>query len=265
MDHTRFAFGENWKSYAALVDEEHVGEAVRRLDALVGADAIRGRSFLDIGCGSGLHSLAALRLGAARVEAIDLDEQSVDTSRRLLERFWGESGYRVRRLSVFELDPATDGRFDVVYSWGVLHHTGDMHRAIALAGRMVAPGGLLALGLYGKTRYCGAWTRIKRWYASADREQQERAQRIYIRSFGAYLLLRGKRLSRHIEQYHRKRGMEFRHDVHDWLGGYPYESIRPGELHALLERAGFARVKQIVKRRSGLFGSGCDEYVYRKR
>jgi len=122
----------------------------------------------------------------------------------------------------------------------------------------------LALALYGRTRYCGAWTRIKRWYASAGREQQERAQRIYIRSFGAYLLLRGKRLSRHIEQYRRKRGMEFRHGVHDWLGGYPYESIRPGELHALLERSGFARVKQIVKRRSGLFGSGCDEYVYRK-
>jgi len=72
-----------------------------------------------------------------------------------------------------------------------------------------------------------------------------------------------KRLSTHIRNYRNKRGMDFMHDVRDWIGGYPYESIRPRELDALLHPLGFVRVQASVKRRSGLFGSGCDEYLYR--
>jgi 2-polyprenyl-6-hydroxyphenyl methylase/3-demethylubiquinone-9 3-methyltransferase len=150
-----------------------------------------------------------------------------------------------------------------VYSWGVLHHTGDMNRAIRAAAGLVAPGGLLVLALYGKTRYCGTWTRIKRWYCQADEAGKRAAENWYVRLFGAYLLLRGKRLKDHVASYRNKRGMDFLHDVRDWLGGYPYESISPAELDAILAPLGFTALKRNVKRRSGLFGSGCDEYVYR--
>ena len=75
---------------------------------------------------------------------------------------------------------------------------------------------------------------------------------------------RGKRLRTHIEQYAReKRGMDFHHDVRDWIGGYPYESIAPGELKQML--GGFDLVREKSRRRSGLFGSGNDEYLFRKR
>lgn len=260
----RFEFGKNWASFAATLDEARIRESEIRLAALLGAGSLKGLSFLDIGCGSGLHSLAALRLGAERVWAIDLDPNSVGTTEAVLARWWPAKNYRVERKSVFALETELPEQFDIVYSWGVLHHTGEMARAIRAACRAVKPGGRLAIALYGKTRYCGIWTRIKRWYVQATPEQKKRAEDWYVRLFGIYLLLRGKRLSRHIADYRKKRGMDFYHDVRDWIGGYPYESISPAELHAIVKPLGFELEKQTVKRRSGLFGSGNDEYVFRK-
>jgi len=258
----RFAFGANWQDYSRLIDQDQIDASVARMDTLIGRDNISGRSFLDIGCGSGLHSLAALKLGAACLEGIDYDPLSVTTTTEVLKKFLGEGHYRVRRGDI--LDPAHGlAPSEVVYSWGVLHHTGDMNRAIRAAASLVAPGGLLVLALYGKTRYCSVWKRIKRWYCQADEDGKRAAEAWYIRLFGAYLLLRGKRMKDHIASYRNKRGMDFLHDVRDWLGGYPYESITPTELDAILAPLGFMCIKRNVKRRSGLFGSGCDEYVYR--
>jgi 2-polyprenyl-6-hydroxyphenyl methylase/3-demethylubiquinone-9 3-methyltransferase len=265
MSEDRFEFGKNWESYSQLIDEDRIAMATSRLVSLLGVRSLSGRSFLDIGCGSGLHALAALRLGAEGLLAIDFDPDSVATTRKVLERFWGKPNQSVRRLSVFDLDKEGIGNFDIVYSWGVLHHTGDMNRAIRIAAAHVKPGGLFAVALYGKTRFCGAWTKIKRWYVNASPGQRARAERIYVRLYGLYLLLRGKLLSTHIASYEKKRGMDFYHDVRDWIGGYPYESISPGELSGLLTPIGFELVRQNVRKRSGLFGSGNDEYVYRRR
>jgi len=146
----------------------------------------------------------------------------------------------------------------------VLHHTGDMDRAIQMAADQVRPGGLLALALYGKTPYCGLWTRIKRWYVGASPRVRAAAEHLYVWLFGLYLLLRGRRLRTHIASYSRKRGMDFYHDVRDWIGGYPYESITPRRLAQLLTPLGFDLVSQNVRRRSGLFGSGNDEYLFKK-
>lgn len=260
----RFEFGRNWESFSHLLDDDRIVNAEARLTSFLGVADLRGRRFLDIGCGSGLHALAALRLGAAQVVALDLDPHSVSTAQAVLSKFWSGHNWTLKRMSVFELPDADVGEFDVVYSWGVLHHTGDMHRAITTAARRTAPGGLFAVALYGKTRYCGIWTRIKRWYVNATPEQRERAERLYARLFGFYLLLRGKRLSTHIANYTRKRGMDFYHDVRDWIGGYPYESITSRELTDLLAPLGFEPVRQNVRKRSGLFGSGNDEYLFRR-
>jgi 2-polyprenyl-6-hydroxyphenyl methylase/3-demethylubiquinone-9 3-methyltransferase len=166
---------------------------------------------------------------------------------------------------VFDLDREQVGDFDIVYSWGVLHHTGEMNRAIEAAAARVRPGGLFAVALYGKTRYCGVWKRIKRWYVNATPSQQAWAERMYVRLFGFYILLRGQRLSTHIANYKKKRGMDFYHDVRDWIGGYPYESIAPQELASLLAPQEFGLIKQNVRKRSGLFGSGNDEYLFSKQ
>lgn len=265
MGAERFEFGANWRSYAQLIDEERIAAAENRLAELLRLRDLRGRSLLDIGCGSGLHALAALRLGAEQVVAIDLDPESVSATRTVLERFWQGRAPAVRQLSVFDLDKDGVGSFDIVYSWGVLHHTGDLDRALRAAAGHVKPGGLLAVALYGKTRCCGMWKKIKRWYVNATPRRQVRAEQLYVSLFAAYLLLRGKRLRTHIAGYEKKRGMDFRHDVRDWIGGYPYESISPGEVAGLLEPLGFERVAQNVRRRSGLFGSGNDEYLYRRK
>src|SRR5262249_22449192 len=138
---SHFAFGKNWASYARLVSETQIAEAVRGLRKLVGDD-LSGQSFLDIGCGSGLHPLPALRLHAQPVVGVDIDPDSVATSRQLLEAAAPGETWQVLQSSVFDLPDAV-GQFDVVYSWGVLHHTGDMHRALARATRFVKPGGRL--------------------------------------------------------------------------------------------------------------------------
>ena len=259
----RFAFGANWMDYSKSVSEQQIDDAVRRLINLIDSAELQGASLIDVGCGSGLHSLAALRQGVSKLVALDYDPLSVETTRSMLAKLWHVENYEVRRDDILSLAKPIDPA-DIVYSWGVLHHTGDMRRALRNAAGLVRPGGLLVVALYGKTRYCGTWAKIKRWYCQADEAAKRKAERWYVRLFGWYLLLRGKSLSKHIASYStKKRGMDFLHDVRDWLGGYPYESVSPDELKTLLEPLGFTCIKQNVRRRSGLFGSGCDEYVFR--
>jgi 2-polyprenyl-3-methyl-5-hydroxy-6-metoxy-1,4-benzoquinol methylase len=260
---SHFAFGDNWASYAREIDEERIGEAQRGLVRLLGEDGLRGRTFLDIGCGSGIHALAAGRLGAARVVAIDIDPASVETTRALLQRHMPGLVRDVRLLSIFDLSPQSFGLFDVVYSWGVLHHSGAMEEAIDRAARVVAPGGQLAFALYRKTRLCGFWAHEKRWYSRATPRAQKLAQDIYVAAMRVGFWITRRDFAAYIAGYDVKRGMDFWHDVHDWLGGYPYESISPDRVDILMKQSGFQHVRSFTQRQSlGIFGSGCDEYVY---
>ncbi len=281
---THFAFGRNWASYANLIGEAEITEAVKSLRRLSGAD-LTGRSFLDIGCGSGLHSLAAIRLGASRVVALDIDDDSVATTTAVLGRFAAGAAYSVERRSVFDVTPEALGDFDVVYSWGVLHHTGDMKSALERAAAMVAGDGMLLLALYRRTYLCPLWTLEKKWYASASARAQKRAQRLFISWFkvlASLVAMRGRlagarrqsdategagpTFADYVKRYG-VRGMDFHHDVHDWLGGYPYESALPDEVDALMRKCGLRSEAVFLCRKGrarshGLLGSGCDEYRY---
>jgi 2-polyprenyl-6-hydroxyphenyl methylase/3-demethylubiquinone-9 3-methyltransferase len=126
---SHFAFGRNWAEYAAKITEAEIREAEAGLVRLLGGERLDGKRFLDIGSGSGLHSLAALRLGAREVVAVDIDADSVATTHAVLSRFFPQGPWRCQETSVFELKPEEWGDFDVVYAWGVLHHTGDLDRA----------------------------------------------------------------------------------------------------------------------------------------
>lgn len=264
QDEPRFEFGKNWASFSKEIDEEKIEQAKKRLSSLLAPITPAGKRFLDIGCGSGLHSLAALELGASSVTAFDLDPNSVSTTQAVLGARCDGKPFSVRQQNVLETTPEAEGLFDIVYSWGVLHHTGQMHDAIRHAASLVAPHGHLVIALYGKTKFCFIWKRIKRWYVQASDADKAAAEARYIKLFGWYLRLRGKKLADHIANYKNKRGMDFYHDVRDWIGGYPYESIAPGPLTRFMRELGFQRTKAITKRRSGLFGSGCDEYVFER-
>lgn len=289
---THFDFGKNWASYAERVTEQEIVEATKSLARLLGS-SISGQRFLDIGCGSGLHSLAALRLGAKSVVALDVDPISVKTTERLLSQYAPRgSDWSVEALSIFDLpgkkettveleesfqrptqlNPETS-LYDVVYSWGVLHHTGDLERAIHHAATAVAPGGRLVLALYRRTWLDWFWKIEKKWYTSASSAARRRACKAYITMLRIGMSLSRRSFHDHVANYKSSRGMSFEHDVIDWLGGWPYEPINSNEVNHILDPLGFKRQFEsfkapklrLMKRPLGLFGSGCDEYVYTRK
>lgn len=268
---SHFAFGKNWLDFAQKIDEAKIEQAVADLQRLSGRERFDDLSFLDIGCGSGLHALAATRMGATRVVGVDIDPDSVAASRATLARFAPEANARFDVVSVFDLAPATFGGFDVVYSWGVLHHTGDMRRALTVAASLVRPGGALMVALYRKTPWCGLWRRIKRWYAKASPAGQRSARWVYIQTQRFFDLLARQSWKARVANYHLSRGMDYLNDVHDWMGGYPYESISPEECRAFIASRGFALDREFLIRVSrrrwivGLLGSGCDEYGFMRQ
>lgn len=260
---SHFQFGRNWADYARSIDDGRIVQAMQDLERLLAGTPIAGKRFLDIGCGSGLHALAALRLGAAEIVAVDLDPDSVATTAAVIGLHAPDAKADVRVRSVFDLDPQRDGQFDIVYSWGVLHHTGDMDRALRNAAAMVKPGGAFLFALYRKTPFCGAWSREKRWYAHASPSAQRVARGAYIGLGDLARLLKGITPGRYRREYGKSRGMNFFHDVHDWLGGYPYESISPADVDSKMRDLGLSlRSRWTKPAGSGILGSGCDEFAY---
>jgi SAM-dependent methyltransferase len=264
MSDIRFKFGDNWRSFVTTVSEDTIVEAERGLRRLFPDGELKGRRFLDIGCGSGLSALAAYRLGASSVTGIDFDQASIGAARELLSHYAADADISLAVKSVFALDGSE--KYDVVYSWGVLHHTGAMWQAIQHAAGAVAPQGLLAIALYRRTPMCGFWKAEKRLYAQAAPAVQRLMAAVYKSAFAAGLLAQGRSPAAYVANYRSARGMDWHHDVHDWLGGYPYESVEPTEVKTFLQHSGFELLRSFEHpaRAFGVFGSHCDEYVARR-
>jgi 2-polyprenyl-6-hydroxyphenyl methylase/3-demethylubiquinone-9 3-methyltransferase len=248
----QFDFGSNWQRF--LDDHfspERVALAEESLRKLLSVSDLKGRTFVDIGCGSGLFSLAACRLGAASIVSLDINEQSVECCMRLKDWAGRPSNWEVYIGSI--LDPTLLSRVpkaDVVYSWGVLHHTGDMWAGIHNAAALVKPGGLLAIGIYNYRsgrKGTETWQRLKRWYCNAPRWQATLWEWVYIGWNLIYLCVVGRNPLTFVRDYKKDRGMSWFRDVTDWLGGYPYEAATPGEvLERIRRHFGYLLIKQSI-------------------
>jgi 2-polyprenyl-3-methyl-5-hydroxy-6-metoxy-1,4-benzoquinol methylase len=262
-----FSFGENWKNFSRGVSSEHIDKATENLVRLLGSENLQGQSFMDIGSGSGLHSLAALRLNASRIAAIDADQDSVEATRAMLVANARNADVLVQKKSILEPVAANAEKFDIVYSWGVLHHTGDMWKAIENSMAYVAPGGKFVIALYKKSPMCGFWRVEKSIYSRLPNFLRFPVTSLYSALYLAGIAASGRNPIKYVKTYTNFRGMNFWHDAIDWLGGYPYESASPEEVERFFTNKGFKLQQQFnisPPKASGLFGVGCAEYIFVK-
>jgi len=252
-----FKFGENWASFSKNIDESRIEDAMQSLKALFGENGIANQSFLDLGCGSGLFSIAATQLGARKVLGVDIDPLSVDTSQCNATQWLKDlSLISFRQLSVLDTDQIKKlDRFDIVYSWGVLHHTGNMELALENAAGRVAPNGILMIAIYNKHWSSLPWKIVKWLY----NRMGHLGQKILIWMFMPVIFI-AKWIVTFNNPLKMQRGMEFMHNVVDWVGGYPYEYASIAEMTATLNKIGFEMLNVIPAK----VPTGCNEFVCRK-
>jgi 2-polyprenyl-3-methyl-5-hydroxy-6-metoxy-1,4-benzoquinol methylase len=263
----RFRFGRNWARFLKRLNHARIAEAEENLNEFLGEGSLAGKSFLDIGSGSGLSSLAARRLGAT-VRSFDYDSQSVACTEELRRRFRpGDGSWTIEQGSVLDQQYLAGlGQFDIVYSWGVLHHTGAMWQAMENVKPLVKPGGRLFIAIYND---CGeisrAWLRRKRRYNALPRPLRPLyAAYVWtpqeLRSLIGYL--RSGELRTYIRELINptsRRGMSWIHDVIDWIGGYPYEYASAEAIIDFYHRNGFEPMK--IRENSSY---GCHQIVFRR-
>ena len=261
----RFEFGANWSRFLSTLTEEKIARAEASLKQNLDLETMEGLRFLDIGSGSGLFSLAARRLGAT-VHSFDYDSDSYACTKGLRARFFADDArWTVEQGSVLDRDYVEKlGRFDVVYSWGVLHHTGAMWTALDNASIAAEEGGQLFVAIYNdQGKRSRRWTTVKKAYNRLPGALK------FLVLWPSFLQLWGKRLLKDLLLLRPgrswradiDRGMSPWHDVVDWVGGYPFEVAKPEEIFRFFRDRGF-ELREMTTQAGDL---GCNEFIFRKR
>ncbi len=262
----RFGFGKNWGKFLSTLDEQRIDEAKKSLADWLGEDDLTGKTFLDIGSGSGLFSLAARMMGA-KVKSFDYDTDSVECTRTLKDRYYkDDADWDVEQGDALDEEYLSKyGKVDIVYSWGVLHHTGNMYKALKNAGNHVLDGGKLFIAIYNDQGFLSKfWIFEKKIYNSVFLP----IKLLIVMVFFVLLwtlrfikdILRLKPLKSWFD-YKKKRGMSPWHDAVDWCGGFPFEVAKPEEIIDFYLKRGF----ELVKLKTCGGGNACNQFVFVKK
>jgi 2-polyprenyl-3-methyl-5-hydroxy-6-metoxy-1,4-benzoquinol methylase len=271
----QFEFGANWSGFLKEVNDQRIAAAVESLRGTLAMESLESKRFLDVGSGSGLFSLAAHRLGA-RVVSFDYDRQSVACAGKLKERFATCADWQISQGSTLDEQFLQGlGGFDIVYAWGVLHHTGQMWTAIERVAPLVMPGGLFCLAIYNDQQYISrAWRTIKQIYQRLPRALRP----TYVAAIGGVLFLKRAvvtllaslvRLATlrnplvPIQNWlgeRQSRGMHAWYDLVDWVGGWPFEVAKPEDVFRFLRDRGFT----LFDFTTCGGGHGCNEFLFRR-
>ena len=264
-DQKRFEFGKNWYQFIRKnCSAENIDVSKKHILEFLGVADLRGKTFLDIGCGSGLHSLAALEAGVSAVHGFDYDPDSVRATKYVLGLRNNPSNWTAEQGSVLDAQFMQSlPRYDVVYSWGVLHHTGSVWRAIQNAADRVAPNGLFYIALYSSDVQVNPppefWLEIKKKYVAAGYWKRRSMDFWYVWRFmmGGNILALPEVVKR-FYTHKKNRGMSMFTDIRDWLGGWPMEFVPDKEAVSFCENMGFNLVK--IKT-----GEACTEFLFARR
>ncbi len=269
-DKGRFSFGKNWQDFLRSYDQDRLYEACRSLSDFIGLDELTGKSFLDIGCGSGLFSYAAHSLGAAPIVSFDIDPFSVECCKRLRTLAQNPPSWVVRQGSILD-DKfiASLGTYDIVYSWGVLHHTGKMWEALNNAMKLVSPDGYLYIALYNKIVGRNGrpswihkfWLSIKKAYNKHPFLGRYVFEPAAMSAYILMLLVMRTNPYRYIKEYKSHRGMSWKTDATDWLGGYPYEFASVEEVFSFVRSCDPSFFLVNIKTTSG---RGLNWYLFKR-
>lgn len=260
----RFSFGKNWLHFLSTVDDSRVNEAKHSLLQMLDTSDFSGKRFLDMGCGSGLFSLAAKQLGAT-VHSFDFDPESVACTRILKSQFFpNDDGWTIEEASVLDKTYISNlGDHDIVYSWGVLHHTGNLMQALKHAAIPLKRDGLLYIAIYNDQDIISKlWLSVKKTYCS-----NAMGQYLIKMFFIPYFAIQGIAMStvkykhplKYYKMYRKRRGMSIYHDWIDWLGGYPFEVAKPEKIFHYYRNKGFELTNLTTTNRLG-----CNQFVFKK-
>lgn len=253
-----FSFGENWKNYLRTIDDHDLDSANQDIQDWIDDENIVGKSIIDIGCGSGIHSFCFFKRGAAKLISIDVDPNSVEATNLIRSRAKDPSNWTVATGSILDEGALGNyGMFDLVYSWGVLHHTGNMWEAIENASALVKPAGLFWISLYMKGPKYEEDLAIKKKYNAMSRL----GKKLFVYRKILKIMWRRLKKGKNPLTWNEKviRGMHKYHDILDWYGGLPYEVASTEEVVAFMSKAGFDVVRvQEAKERA------CSVYLFKK-